>query len=204
MKIQTGLGLTSNSTQLIVPDFGTVAIPIAASEDDGHEYHAAGVSGTWDVNGATDNAILGFHQWVNGPNRHVAAFSFDTDGQIPQGSQISSATLTLNVDTGFENTGIDFDFWGQAIDSASAPSQSNLPSTWAHTAEFVKRTDLPTLDALLDITVTAIVQEILDRASWDEGRINIFTESNIFSGTNNWAVSLVPDSEDNPSLIIVN
>jgi len=202
MKIKTGIGLDSNSTQLIVPDFGTVTIGLTDTADDGHEYHADGASGTWLAGGITNNAVFGFNAWVNGANRHEAAFSFDAGSQIPQGSQISSATFRINVD--LVAGAPDFNFYGQDVDSASAPSASNLPTTWAHTSATVNRTDTPTADASLDITITDIVQEIIDRPSWDGGRINIFTVSNKFSGTNNWAVSLVPDAEDNPSLIIVN
>lgn len=172
-------------------------ITIANTSDDGQEIDGT----TWTSTPGANIMAFGYNNFV-AVTSVQAAISFDTQGQVQREARIGTATLRVYVVATFESAGIDFDIKGELNPSASQPSASNRPSSWASTVAEVNRTDAPPIGAYLDIDVTAIVQEIIDQPGWDEGRINIFTESNIFSGQNNWTVRDIQAGSDPAQLII--
>jgi len=175
----------------------TASVTIAAAGDDGHE--TAGT--TWVTAGAFGGVgIMGYNFFVNATSCR-AAFSFDLAGAIPQGSVLASATLTVTVITAPGAGTLTFNVFGQDADAAAQPAAGNRPSSWAKTTATINRTDAPS--GATPIDVTAIVQEIIDRPLWDGNRINLFSESNIFTGQNNWAVALFENAGANPNLTVV-
>lgn len=131
----------------------TVTENIGAGADDGNE-----VSGTWDGTGGVVNIGLG----AAGTDLH-GGFRFQTV-DVPQGATVSSATLTIRVIdiSGAPTVSI----YGDDVDDAPAWGSSSRPSSGF--TKTTAKTDITSAigTGLEAIDVTAIVQEIVDRAGW--------------------------------------
>ncbi len=79
-----------------------------------------------------------------------------------QGATVSSATLTIQISA--VNGSPDLNVYGEDADSAAAWSSSRLPSSITKTTASTNIT--PTATGSLDIDVTSIVQEIVNRSGW--------------------------------------
>lgn len=103
---------------------------------------------------------------------------------VPQGATVSSATLTLNITSlvGTPNTTL----YGVDADNAAAfADPGNLPSAATKTTASADPDPAGTGSKV--ITITTIVQEIVDRAGWASGNAMAFVvEDNAGSGENYW------------------
>lgn len=160
---------------------------ISDAADDGHET----ASTTWVSAGAFNIMVWGYNSFAAGGATTESAMSFTLAGAIPQGTQITSAMLTVQVTANFGAP--NFNIYCEDADASSQPGASNRPSTWTPTTATVQRTDLPGAGSL-PIDVTALVQEVLDRPGWDGQRINFMVRSNTATGQNNWSVQMVENS----------
>ena len=112
---------------------------------------------------------------------------------VPQGATIDSATLTLNITdvTGAPDTtlyGVDVD------DAAAFADPGNLPS--AATRTTASADPDPASAGTKVITITTIVQEIVDRGGWASGNAMAFVVAdNAGSGDNTWSVEDYEDEE---------
>ena len=119
---------------------------------------------------------------------------------IAQGTPITQALLKLGVIdvAGTPNTtvyGVDED------DAAAFADPGNLPSNATRTAASTVFT--PTGRGLASIDVTAIVQEIIDRAGWGSGNdIAFVMDDNAGSGTNYWVAHDVDDAGATAQLVV--
>jgi len=127
---------------------------IAANDDDGFDEEESFTS----ANG-TGNLLVGS---VFGTEL-VAGFRFTGFSSGLQGASVSSATLTIEIDS-LESTSPAVKIYGEDADSAAAWSSSRAPSSITKTTNSTS----VTLNATgsLDIDVTSIVQEIVNRGSW--------------------------------------
>ena len=114
-----------------------------------------------------------------------------------KGANVSSATLTIQIDS--VNGSPDVDVFGEDADSAAAWSSSRLPSGITKTTNSTNIT--PTATGSLDIDVTPIIQEIVDRGSYDEtkGEIALALFDNVGSGTNNIGIEAFEKSGGPPA-----
>lgn len=131
----------------------TVTENIGAGADDGFEY-----SGSWHP---TNNVVI-IGRGYDGAIEH-GGFRFQTV-DVPQGATVSAATLTIKVFTihGTPTASI----YGDDVDDAPAWGASSRPSSG-----FTKTTAKTNITSAIGtgleaIDVTAIVQEIVDRAGW--------------------------------------
>jgi hypothetical protein len=85
---------------------------------------------------------------------------------VPQGATITSATLTMTEETRY-NTGAKSTCRGEAADNPPAWSSSSLPSAMTPTTASANAVDSG--GATTVITVTTIVQELVNRAGWVSG-----------------------------------
>lgn len=112
------------------------------------------------------------------------AFFRFLDVAVAQGAIVSEATLTLNVTlvSGTPNTTL----YGVDADTAAAfADPGNLPSAVARTTASADPDPAGTGTKV--ITVTTIVQEIIDRAGWASGNAMAFVvDDNSGSGDNTW------------------
>ena len=103
---------------------------------------------------------------------------------VPQGATIDSSTLTLNITdvTGTPNTTL----YGVDEDNAAAfADPGNMPS--AATRTTASADPDPAGTGTKVITITTIVQEIVDRAGWASGNSMAFVaDNNAGSGDNYW------------------
>ena len=176
---------------------GTFSQSITVEADDSQ------VTGSsWQSAPAYNYLVFGEYAY-GGP--HYSMFSFSTGGAIPRYATIVSASLTVQVNS--TNGSPDFDVGCQAIDAAAQPSALNNPDavTWTMTTNKTTRTDSPADDSLTPILLASSVQEIVNRAGWDEGRINIFTSDNsaLGSASHNWLVNDMDVGNTAASVIIV-
>lgn len=103
---------------------------------------------------------------------------------VPQGAGISSATLTLNI---IDITGTpDTTLYGVDADNAAAfADPGNLPSAASRTTASADPDPAGTGSHV--ITITSIVQEIVDRAGWASGNAMAFVAiDNTGSGSHFW------------------
>lgn len=133
---------------------------IVSDADDGFDYEY--------FSGWYDNylRVVNGHEFASDK---VMGFRFQSVA-VPQGATINSATLTLDTDDEDPETNVGRLF-GNDVDSAPAwASTTNLPRNITRTAAFVALTSVPTTDeTAYPLDVTAIVQEIVDRAGWSSG-----------------------------------
>ena len=135
----------------------TVNEIVGVGTDDGHEYP----QDTW-----TSNVCWFGHY---GASDLWACTRFQTVN-VPNPATIDSATYTLTEksDEGGTYT-VDATVRAQAIDDAAAPAAGNLPSDMTLTAAGTNVSYVSTswtIDEESEITVTSIIQEIVDRAGW--------------------------------------
>lgn len=131
----------------------TVTENIGAGADDGDE-----ISGTWF--GAFSAADIG--RGYGGAAQH-GGFRFQTV-DVPQGASVSSATLTIRVISMFGTPTVSI--YADDVDDAPAWGASSRPSSGF--TKTTAKTDITSAigTGLEAIDVTAIVQEIVDRAGW--------------------------------------
>jgi hypothetical protein len=131
----------------------TVTENIGAGADDGIE-----VSGSWSGTGG----VVDIGSGAGGAAQH-GGFRFQTV-DVPQGATVSSATLTIRVIdiSGTPTVSI----YGDDVDDAPAWGASSRPSSGF--TKTTAKTDITSAigTGLEAIDVTAIVQEIVDRAGW--------------------------------------
>jgi len=132
----------------------TVTVNPAATADDGHAL-VPYTGGTW-----YDSSVrLGYYlvsYWYDAGLRFPSV-------NVPQGSTITSATLTIQVASVFP-VAPSGTIWGYATDNASAFSSGTLPAGVAKTTASTAIASATVGSHGYD--VTAIVQEIVDRAGW--------------------------------------
>ena len=148
----------------------TFNLSIASDADDGHEANGA----TWDdraAEGYSQGEFFSVYQSNNPVTDRLGALRFPSSG-VPQGSTITSATLTLQVTTvtSIDATNSVILVTGDDVDDSAALSATHRPSLgWTNTAATVTKSGLAT--GALAITVTTIVQEIVDRAGFSGGAL---------------------------------
>ncbi len=154
----------------------TLQVKITDTADDGYE-----------ADGALDPTFLaaGFQGLT------VLAFLRFLNVTIPQGATIDSATLTLNI-TDISGTP-DTTLYGVDEDNAAAfAAPGNLPS--AATKTTASADPDPAGAGSKVITITSIVQEIIDRAGWASGNAMAFVgDDNAGTGPSYWSAE---DYED--------
>ena len=145
----------------------TVNLQVSVSTDDGVEL---GDTGTW-FNSQCAIGIIGIY----GTLQSVTRFQNVT---VPKNATINSATYTItekdkNVGTYTTNTKIR----AQAVDDAAAPSSTNKPSGMTLTSagvDFDVDSSTWVDNQESAITITSVIQEIVNRAGWASGNdINI-------------------------------
>jgi len=145
---------------------------IAANGDDGYD-----VAGTFNFFGAT-SLFAGFSSSFP----FTAGLRFVGFSSSIKGATVSSATLTIQI----SGAGVspDLDVFGEDADSAAGWSSSRLPSSITKTTNSTNIT--PTAAGSLDIDVTSIVQEIVDRGGYDgtKGEIAFGIFDNVGAGEN--------------------
>ena len=143
---------------------------IATNNDDGNDYGTGGGD-----------------SWVDGPNRWTAGrydpsnfwggvrFSSVGDGTGPaSGATINSATLTFDVES---ETGTPLlDIYGDDVDDAAAWSATNGPKNITATPEKADFDPVGTGSKV--VTVTPIVQRIVNKAGWAQGQAMRFAIEN--------------------------
>lgn len=156
----------------------TLQVKVTDTADDGYEIPTVGFT-TSQIGAGTTS---GFVQY--------AFFRF-LNVTVPQGAVASEATLTLNI-TGVTGTP-DTTLYGVDVDDAAAfADPGNLPS--AATRTTASADPDPAGAGSKVITVTDIVQEILDRAGWASGNDMAFVAAdNLGAGEHYWTAE---DYED--------
>lgn len=86
---------------------------------------------------------------------------------IPNSATISSATLRLGYESNVSTQNITV--YGDAVDSAAAWSNTSRPSSGFTNTTASASTTSPTAGPTFDITITSIVQELVNRAGWASG-----------------------------------
>lgn len=155
----------------------TLQVKVTDTADDG-----------WEIEGGLESSIVAAGS--DGGVSFSAFFRF-LNVTVPQGATIDSATLTVLITdvSGAPDTtlyGVDVD------DAAAFADPGNLPS--AATKTTASADPDPAGTGTKVITITTIVQEIVDRAGWASGNAMAFVaDDNAGSGTNFWAAE---DYED--------
>jgi hypothetical protein len=148
----------------------TYNLSITSDADDGHESNGT----TWDDRAAEGYPVgeyFGVLQTNNPATDRLAAVRFPATG-IPQGSTITSATLTLQctVATSVDATNSVLLVTGDNVDNSPALSGTHRPSSgWTNTTATATKNGLAV--GAVAITVTSIVQEIVNRAGFAGGAI---------------------------------
>jgi hypothetical protein len=156
--------------------------PIASASDDGDE-----TSGTW-----TDRYYRWYTGRTGGTPRHGGVRFLSI--AVPQGATITSATLTTGeVENSYQlpaNTVISADDVDNAPtwDNSSKPSSGYTPTTATVFKAFSETS------GRVALTVTSIVQEIVDRPGWVSGNAMRFAFKN--DGTGNANGNLSFDAHD--------
>ncbi len=152
-------------------------IQISTNNDDGFA-SAGGV----DYEPNTGGNLAG---WVGSLSReYMAVYSFPSTG-VPQGATITAAALSV-YDEANTNAPLDLKAVMQKIASASQPDNStNKPFSWTYTTAASTFSGTPTVNAYLvfnDSNFIAVVQEVVNQASFDAGRMNTSVRNNGMSG----------------------
>lgn len=164
---------------------------------DGAAWRNAGYFGTL-ICGWTSYSVFDVTTLITG------AWSFSTGGAIPQGTQIDSAILTLDVDAIYGDP--NFNWHCEDTDAAAQPASDNEPIDWSPgTSAFTNEQRQVT--GILTVDLKDAVQEVIDRDLWDEGRINIFTRNQAGTSANaSWDIADIYPSGTpavNPTLVII-
>jgi len=140
---------------------------ITAENDNDDGYSLDDVSPTWEIEyGSTGNGII----WdSSGGTNYRPGFRFQTIPTIASGDTIDAGTiLTINMGSGGSTAEPTATVYGSDEDSATAWSDShrpgNMTQTTASAAFGTWGSDVGT--STKNITVTSIVQEIVDRVGW--------------------------------------
>jgi hypothetical protein len=91
---------------------------------------------------------------------------------VPQGSVITSAVLTLVAIESSSSGG--FDLWANDVDDAVSPTTQFGADTLVKTTATIRNTTAWTSESLYDIEVTDIVQEIINRDGWSANNALMF------------------------------
>ncbi len=145
---------------------------ITANADDGEEYSDS----TW-----SSTATAARTGSYYGTNSNCGLRFTVGDGSGPaSGATINSATLTVDVlaKAGSPNITVR----GDNVDNAAAWGSSSRPSQISSTTATVSWT--PTVTGSQSITVTSIVQEIVNRAGWAQGNAMRFALMDNATGNN--------------------
>lgn len=148
----------------------TYNFSISSDADDGHEQGGS----SWDdraAEGYPAGEFFSVLQTNNPASDRLAALRFPSTG-IPQGSTISSATLTLQITvaTSVDATNSVLLVTGDNVDNSPALSGTHRPSSgWTNTTATATKNGLAV--GACAITVTSIVQEIVNRAGFAGGAI---------------------------------
>lgn len=149
----------------------TLQVKVTDTADDGYEGTFFGFD--------TSLVASGFNGFETG-----VGFVRFLNVTVPQGATIDSATLTLNI-TGITGTP-DTTLYGVDEDNAAAfADPGNLPSAAARTTASADPDPAGTGTKV--ITITSILQEIVDRGGWASGNALAFVAvDNAGSGANAW------------------
>lgn len=149
----------------------TYSLAITSDADDGHEDGGA----TWLDRVAEGYAVGEFfsvYQTGSAGTDRIGALRFQSTG-IPQGSTITSATLTINITvaTNADPTDAVLLVTGDDVDDSPALSDTHRPSSgWTNTTATATENNLAAGATAID--VTSIVQEIVNRAGFAGGAIS--------------------------------
>jgi len=154
-------------------------VSVAATGDDGHEYP----QDTW----VSTSAWMGHY----GTSDLWTCTRF-LGINITKGYSITSATYKI---TGHQTEGgtytVNCRVKAQAIDSASAPSGTNLPSDFSYTTNYtdVSYSTTSWADVVKDIDVKDIVQELVNRSGWSSGNaLNLVILNNGTTGNDDISI----------------
>lgn len=149
----------------------TYNLAITADADDGFENEGS----EWiDRNepGYSSGEWFGVLQTGSPATNRIGALRFQSTG-IPQGSTISSATLTINITvaSSADATNAVLLVTGDDVDDSPALSDTHRPSSgWTDTAATATANNLAVGPVAID--VTSVVQEIVNRAGFAGGAIS--------------------------------
>lgn len=148
----------------------TLQVKITDTADDGYEVFGSLTNMQFGVGYAGGATFLLYCRFLN--------------VTVPQGATIDSATLTLNI-TDISGTP-DTTLYGVDEDNAAAfADPGNMPSAATKTTASADPDPAGTGSKV--ITITTIVQEIVDRAGWASGNAMAFVAGdNAGSGNNYW------------------
>jgi hypothetical protein len=164
----------------------TYNLSITSDADDGHENEGD----TWDSREAEGYPVGEFFGVLNSGSPatdRLGALRFVSTG-IPQGADVTSATLTLEctVATSIDATNSVLLVTGDDVDDSAALSSSHRPSSgWTNTTATATANNLAV--GPLEIDVTNIVQEIVNRPGFAGGAISFmlgFSGSDTYWDTN--------------------
>jgi hypothetical protein len=132
----------------------------------------------WEANSGGNNA-----GWAGAlPREYTAVYSFAATG-IPQGATISAATLSVWIKS--HTSAVTVRVVAQKVAIAAQPSGTNTPFSWGVTTAKGSFAGTPTDSAYQAIDVKDVIQEIVNQASFDAGRINIMVRNDgMVGGTN--------------------
>lgn len=135
---------------------------ITAEADDGEDT----IGGSWDDRTGSYTAHTKIRMVRSGTDRDAGLRW--TGITIPQGATVSAADIVFGLPDGDPGTSFDVFVHGDDVDDAPALSNTSKPSSgWTNT------TATSTISAgsgmSTTISVTSIVQELVDRASWTSG-----------------------------------
>lgn len=145
----------------------TVNLSVAASADDVFSYKRdTWTSGAWNQGLADNNFTVGHYSWGGNTYTSVAAIRF-TGVTIPQGSTITSATVTVRVVRLNGSSTQKHHLFGHDVDNAAAWGTSNR--AWAITKTTGKEDINVTATGTLTIPATSPVQDIINRSGFASG-----------------------------------
>ena len=124
---------------------------------------------------------------------------------IPQGAQITSATMVLKSFAVGGGTGTKWGrLYGDAVDNAQAWSSSSRPDQIGKTAAFTTLNYSIVNDTIINQDVTAIIQEIVGRPGWVSGNaLRIGGDPQAGAGSDGQAILRDLDSSGYTSPLIV-
>lgn len=149
---------------LTLPDGDLVFDPtfaVSGTNDDGNCVWGTS-SFLWDASTA----------WAGNWNSHVEyAAAMLRSVTVPNGATISSATGTFVQNSGTDGTvtNLHLKLAAQAIDSASQPSSSNLPSGWTYETGTNYDPSTWVNNTSVNIDLTSDIQTLVNRAGWASG-----------------------------------
>lgn len=160
----------------------TYSLSITSDADDGQENEGT----DWldkVAEGYPDGEFFSVLQTGSAATDRIGALRFQSTG-IPQGSTISSATLTINITaaTNADPTDAVLLVTGDDVDDSPALSSTHRPSSgWTNTTATATENNLAVGATAID--VTSIVQEIVNRPGFAGGAISFKLG---FSGSDNY------------------